>query len=285
MIRINRYILGALVVAFALSTAAARADEWSKTYSIANRADLQVQTDDGSVTVNSGDQKQIVAHVSTIGYKLGPNDVRIEESQSGDHVTVAVKMPHQNWNLFGGHHEIRVQLTVPHDLDMDVSTGDGAVDVQPVNGRIHIRTGDGSIRADGVKGDISIHTGDGGIDAHALEGTLVANSGDGSIRLNGRFDGLEVNTGDGSVDAEAAAGSKMTSPWSIHSGDGSINLRVPPDLKAYVDLKTGDGSINLDVPVSVEGVQERSHVRGNMNGGGGELKITSGDGSIHLMHS
>jgi Putative adhesin len=284
MIHANRYILGALVLAFGMSRAA-RADEWSKTYSISNRADLTVQTDDGDVTVASADQKQIVARVTTVGYKLGPNDVRIEESQSGDHVTVNVKMPHENWNMFGGHHEIHVQLTVPRDLDMEVSTGDGAVSVQPVNGRIQIRTGDGSIRADGVKGDISMHTGDGSIDAHGLDGTLVANSGDGSIHLSGRFDGLDINTGDGGVTAEADAGSKMTSPWSIHSGDGSIDLRVPADLKAYVDLKTGDGRINLDVPVTVEGVQERSHVRGNMNGGGGELKITSGDGSIHLMHS
>jgi DUF4097 and DUF4098 domain-containing protein YvlB len=282
----NRYFLGAFLAAISISTSAARADEWSKTYSISSHADLQVQTDDGDVNITSTDQKQIVAHVTTEGYKIGPNDVRIEESQSGDHVSVTVKTPKMNMNFFGGFHRaVHVQLSVPRELDLEVSTGDGAVSVQPVAGRIHIRTGDGSIHADGVRGDVSLHTGDGSIDGRSLDGTLAADSGDGGIHISGRFDGLDVNTGDGSVDAEASAGSKMTSPWSIHSGDGSIDLRVPQDLKAYVDLKTGDGSITLDVPVTVEGAVEHSHIRGNLNGGGGELKITSGDGSIHLMHS
>ena len=289
MIRTTRHTLGAILAisaAFALSAAASRADDWSKTYSISGRADLQVHTDDGDVSIASADQKQIVAHVTTEGYKIGPNDVRIDESQSGDHVIVTVKTPHVNMNFFGGlHHAVHVQLTVPRELDMEVTTGDGGVTVQPVAGHIQIRTGDGSIHADGVRGDVSLHTGDGSIDARTLDGTLSADSGDGSIRISGRFDGLTVNTGDGSVDASASAGSKMSSPWSLHSGDGSIDLHVPQDLRAYVDLKTGDGSINLDVPVTVEGAQERSHVRGNLNGGGAELKVTSGDGSIHLMKS
>lgn len=276
----------AISAAFALSAAASRADDWSKTYSISGRADLQVHTDDGDVNIASADQKQIVAHVTTEGYKIGPNDVRIDENQSGDHVVITVKTPHMNMNFFGGmHHSVHVQLTVPRELDLEATTGDGSVQLQTVTGHIQIRTGDGSIRADSIHGDVSLHTGDGSIDGRSLDGTLTADSGDGGIRIAGRFDGLTINTGDGSVDASAGVGSKMSSPWSLHSGDGSIDLRVPQDLRAYVDLKTGDGSITLDVPVTVEGAQERSHVRGNLNGGGAELKITSGDGSIHLMKS
>jgi DUF4097 and DUF4098 domain-containing protein YvlB len=285
--KLNRCILGALFAALAISASAARADDWSKTYAISTHADLQVQTDDGDVNVVSADQKQIVAHVTTEGYKIGPNDVRIDESQSGDHVTISVKTPHINMSFFGGFHRaVHVQVTVPRELDLEVSTGDGSVAAQSVAGRIHLRSGDGAIRADALRGDLSLHTGDGSIDGHNLDGALAADSGDGSIRIGGRFDGLTVNTGDGSVEAEANAGSKMTSPWSLHSGDGSISLRVPQDLKAYVDLKTGDGSIDLgNVPITVEGAQEHSHIRGNLNGGGGELKVTSGDGSIHLAHS
>jgi hypothetical protein len=287
MTRVNRYALGAALLAtFAMSAAATHADDWSKTYSISGRADLQVHTDDGDVKIFSADRNQIVAHVTTEGYKIGPNDVRIDESQSGDNVIISVRTPHDFMSWFGGmHRAVHVELTVPRELDLEATTGDGGVEIQPVAGRIQIRTGDGSIHADGIRGDISMHTGDGSIDANSLDGTLAADSGDGGIHISGRFDGLTINTGDGSVDASASAGSKMTSLWSLHSGDGSIDLHVPQDLRAYVDLKTGDGSITYDVPVTVEGTQERSHVHGNLNGGGGELKITSGDGSIHLMKS
>jgi len=287
MTRITCYALATLLAASAISAASAHADDWSKTYSISGHADLQVHTDDGDVKIFSADQKQIVAHVTTEGYKIGPNDVRIDENQSGDHVTITVKTPHDHLNFFGGmHRAVHVQITVPRELDLEATTGDGSMDVQPVSGHIQLRSGDGSIRADGIRGDISMHTGDGGIDGSGLDGTLAADSGDGSIRISGRFDGLTVNTGDGSVDASAGAGSKMNSPWTLHSGDGSINLHIPSDIRAYVDLRTGDGSINLDgVSVNVEGAVERSHIRGNINGGGGELKVTSGDGSIHLMKS
>lgn len=283
----NRYILGAVLTALVLSASAARADEWSKTYSISGRADLTVQTDDGDVQVVPTNQKQIIAQVETEGYKIGPDDVRIVESQSGDHVVVTVKTPHDNFNLFGGiHRSVHVHLTVPSDLDLSVSTGDGGVTLQPVSGHIKVHTGDGSIHADGLRGDLTLGTGDGSIEAHSLDGTLSAHSGDGGMNITGRFDGMDINTGDGSINAEADAGSKMTSPWSLHSGDGSIDLHLPHDLSAFVDLRTGDGSISLgNVPVTVEGSIERSHVRGNLNGGGGELKVTSGDGSIHLMRS
>jgi hypothetical protein len=279
----KRYLLAAVLTALALSATATRADDWSKTYSISKRADLNVQTDDGSVNVVAGNSNEVVAKVHTEGFTIGPNEVRIEESQAGDRVTISVKMPHNpSWS---GHRTIRVLVTVPRDLDLELSTGDGSVDLQPLAGRIRVRTGDGSIHADGLHGDLTLHTGDGSIEAHNLDGALVAESGDGSIHIGGRFDGLSVNTGDGSVDASAAAGSKMTAPWTLHSGDGSISLGVPQDLKAYVDLKTGDGSIKVDMPVTIEGKIDRSHVQGNLNGGGSELKITSGDGSIHLTKS
>ena len=94
----------AVLVAGAVAAPQARADEWSKTYQINTRADLQVTTDDGDVTITSADQKQIDARVTTIGWKIGPGDVRIEESQNGDHVTVSVKLPHMNWHIFGSNH-------------------------------------------------------------------------------------------------------------------------------------------------------------------------------------
>src|SRR6267378_3855018 len=77
----RRLLVGAVVVvalfAMAFTAAPARADEWSKTYTINGRANLRVGTDDGDVTIVSADQKQIDARVATEGYKIGATDVRI----------------------------------------------------------------------------------------------------------------------------------------------------------------------------------------------------------------
>ncbi len=269
-------------LAVAATAAPTRADDWSKTYQISSRADLHVSTDDGDVNITPSDQKQIDVKVTTEGYKIGTSDVRLEESQNGDHVSVAVRMPHMSWSFWGNHHRsIHVELRVPRDLDLEVRTGDGNVNSQAVSGHIHFETGDGNITATGLKGEITLHSGDGRIEASGLDGSVRADSGDGHVNVQGRFDSLDVKTGDGSIEAAATSGSQINTPWAILTGDGRINLRVAADLKADLSAHTGDGSITLDYPVSVQGTISHS-VRGKLNGGGGELRLTSGDGSIHL---
>lgn len=282
------FAMGSVVAMAALfaaaSAAPAHADDWSKTYPISSRADLHVTTDDGDVNITPTDQKQIDAKVTTEGYKIGPSDVRIEESQNGDHVSIAVRMPHMSWSFWGGghHRSVHVELRVPRDLDLEVKTGDGNVTSQAVAGHIHFDTGDGNITATGLKGDIHLHSGDGHIEAASLDGTLRVDTGDGHVNVRGRFDSLDVKTGDGSIEAEAASGSQVNSPWAILTGDGHINLRIASDLKADLSAHTGDGSITLDFPITVSGSLSHSSVRGKLNGGGGELRLTTGDGSIHL---
>ncbi len=278
-----RLTIGAAVVmAAAITAAPAGADQWTKTYSISGRADLHVTTDDGDVNIVGADQKQIDARVVTEGYKIGASDVRVEESQNGDHVELNVKLPHMNFSWFGGHRSVRIELRVPRELDLDIRTGDGNVTAQPVAGRIKIDTGDGNVTASGLKGDIYMHSGDGHIEGANFDGSLNVDTGDGHITVLGRFDTLNLKTGDGSIEASVMAGSKIASSWTLHSGDGHINLRLPDNFNADLEAHTGDGRITLDIPISVSGSLSHSAIRGKINGGGGQLRVSSGDGSIHL---
>jgi len=242
-----------------------------------------VSTDDGDVFVTGGDQKQIDVHVITQGYKIASSEVRIEESQNGDQVTVSVKLPHLNWSLWGGRHKsIRVEVHVPRDLDLEVQTSDGSVTAQDLSGRIQFSTGDGNVTASAIRGQIRLHTGDGHIEGTNFDGALEADTGDGNLRISGRFDSLELKTGDGNIDGQVGSGSKVAKAWRIHSGDGHIDLRIPSDLAADVDAKTGDGSITVNIPLTINGSLSHSSVHGKLNGGGQTLSISSGDGSIRL---
>ncbi|MGA2901058.1 MAG: DUF4097 family beta strand repeat-containing protein [Candidatus Acidiferrales bacterium] len=282
----NRTVLsGAFLAVMTMAAGAAtpaHADDWSKTYQISARADLRVSTDDGDVTIIGSDQKQIDARVTTEGYKISSSDVRIEESQNGDHVVISVKMPHFNFSFFGGKHKsVKVELHVPRELELDVETSDGDVVAQNVAGRVHFSTGDGNVTATAVHGDIRLHTGDGHISGTNFDGTLDADTGDGNLQISGRFDSLSLKTGDGNIEAQVGGGSKVANAWTVRSGDGHITMRLPADLNANVDAHTGDGSITCDIPIMVSGTLSHT-VRGKLNAGGGTLSITSGDGSIHL---
>jgi DUF4097 and DUF4098 domain-containing protein YvlB len=272
------------LTALTLAASPTRADEWSKTYKVSGHPTLRIDTDDGDVNISSGDANQIEARVTTEGFKIGSSDVRIEEHQEGDNVTVGVKMPHFNFSFFGGRHRgVHIDLRVPKDLTLDVHTGDGNVSAQPLSGRIRIDTGDGHITVNGLKGEISMRTGDGNIQASALDGSLEVDTGDGHVTVDGRFDSLNLKTGDGNIEARAMAGSKVASSWRLHSGDGHINMWVPGDFNANLEAHTGDGKITVDLPIKVSGSLSHSSIHGTLNNGGGTVSVTSGDGSIHLQ--
>jgi DUF4097 and DUF4098 domain-containing protein YvlB len=271
-----------LGLAATLAATPASADEWKKTYPVSGRASLYVSTGDGDVTVTGTDQKQIDAEVTSDGYKIGANDVQIVESQNGDHVSIEVKFPHMSWHVFSGHRSLRVNIRVPHDVDLDARTGDGNIAATNLTGKLQLDSGDGNVNANNIHGEIRMHTGDGRIEGRGFDGSLDANTGDGSMRVEGRFDSLALKTGDGSIDAQIGNGSKVANSWNVHSGDGSITLRLPGDLNANLEAHTGDGNINMDYPITMSGTLSHGSVHGKLNAGGGTLSVSSGDGSIHI---
>ena len=293
----------ATILAAATLVPGARAEEWSKSYTISGRAQVRVDTNDGSVRIATGDSKQVEFRVIYEGYELNKN-LHIDSRQDGDSVQVNARVTgHWGFSWGRGHRGPRIEVRMPKNADLQIDTGDGSVETQPLRGHVKIHTGDGSVRVqavdgnvdidtgdgsitvEGAKGDIRLHTGDGHIEARNLDGRVDANSGDGHIKIDGRLDALNVKTGDGSIDARVEPGSKLSGGWSIRTGDGSVDLVLPADLQANIDASTNDGHISLGIPVTVEGTFSNSQIHGKMNGGGQSLTIHTGDGSIRLSKS
>ena len=268
-----------------LAGPAARADEYAKTYPVTGHARVRVQTDDGAVRVSTGDIKQVEIRVVYSGYTLDKN-LRVTTAQNGDSVEVVAKTM-GNWGFHWGmnHTNLKVEVHMPKDADLEVTSGDGSVEADSISGNLNVKTGDGHITVQRAKGDILLHTGDGSIEGRQLDGKVDASSGDGHINIEGRFDSLNIRTGDGSVTARAQGGSKVQSEWNIRTGDGSVDLELPGEMQANLDASTHDGHISLGIPVTVEGTFSSSRVSGKMNGGGQAIVVRTGDGSIHLSKS
>ncbi len=276
----KNWLIGLVLLGLAVAVPA-RADDWSKKYGVSGRPDFHFNVNDGKIDILSSDSKEIEAHVWTSGWRI-PDDVKITESQSGDHVTIDVRVPNLHFNFGVNHRSLHVELRVPREIDLDVHTGDGSITSQALSGRIHLDSGDGNIEASGFKGDIKLHTGDGHIEGTQFEGTLFADTGDGRINVRGRFDALDIHTGDGNIEAAVENGSQISGSWSLKTGDGNIVLRVPETFHADLDAHTGDGHISLDFPVTVSGSLSNSSIRGKLAGGGPSLMLRTGDGSIRL---
>jgi Toastrack DUF4097 len=292
-----------LMLSVAVLAPRAQAEDWTKSYTISGRAQVKVDTNDGAVQIYTGDTKQVDFRVLYDGYEMNKT-LHVDSRQDGDSVQINARVNgHWGFSWGNNHRNIRIEVHMPKDADLQIDTGDGSVTTQSVNGKVKIHTGDGSVRAqevsgdvdidtgdgsitvDGAKGDIRLRTGDGHIDARNLDGKVDALSGDGHIKLDGRLDALSVKTGDGSIDARLQPGSKVNSSWSVRTGDGSVDIVLPADLQANIDASTNDGHISLGIPVTVEGTFSNSQIHGKMNGGGQPLVIHTGDGSIRLSKS
>jgi hypothetical protein len=290
----------AALLAAAVLAPGARAEEWTKSYSVSGRAQVRVETNDGSVNISTSDSKQVEFVVDYEGFELNKT-LHVDSRQDGDSVQINARtLGHWGFSWGGKGRRIRIEVRMPKDADLQIDTGDGSVNTQSISGRVKIHTGDGSVRAqavngdvdidtgdgsitlEGAKGDIRLRTGDGHIDARDLDGKVDATSGDGHIKLAGRLDALNIKTGDGGIDARLQPGSKIASSWSIRTGDGSVDMVLPADLQANIDASTSDGHISLGIPVTVEGTFSNSQIHGKMNGGGQSLTIHTGDGSIRL---
>lgn len=293
----------ALAAAFTASAAPARAEDYVKSFPVSGRANVRVETNDGSVRVSTGDAKQVEFRVEYENYEVGKN-LHIDAHQDGDKAVLIARVA-GNWGFSWGHNsrKLHIEVRMPKDGDVQVQTGDGSVQADTISGNVSLHTGDGSIKAnsltgtidlhtndgsitvDTLKGVIRLHSGDGSIEARQLDGKVDADSGDGHIRIDGRFDALNVKTGDGSVNTRVASGSKMATSWTIRTGDGSVDLVLPADFQTDIDASTGDGHISLGISVTVEGTFSKSQIHGKMNGGGQSLTIHTGDGSIRLSKS
>jgi len=253
--------------AFALSITAARADDWSKTYSIGHMPQLRVDTSDADIRLDTWDQNKIEAHVTTERWKIGDDGVKIIERQAGDSVEIEVRLPRRNHMFEVNRRRVVIEVHMPRE------------------GKVNLRTGDGRISVSHLRGEMDFYSGDGRLEVDDVEGTVRARTGDGSIRVAGRFSGVDVTSGDGRVSLKAQAGSRITQPWDVRTSDGSVDLELPADLAADVDLHTGDGHISLNVPLTVEGKFSNQDVHGKLNGGGNRLNVHTGDGSITVDKS
>ena len=106
----------AMVFVAALAPATgSRAAEWSKTFTIAGRPELRVETNDASVHLDAWDRQEIEARVVTRGYGLAlvggkeEGGVRVREQQSGDRVELDVHVPSYHWSVGFNTRSVRIE--------------------------------------------------------------------------------------------------------------------------------------------------------------------------------
>jgi hypothetical protein len=260
-------------------------DRIEKRFKVAGRPELTLSTFDGSVEVRPWDRSEVLIVVERrAGSRDGIDSIDIEADQDGDRIRLAARRQPEHafdWSFRG--RSASLIVSVPADSDLQARTGDGALDVEGLTGRVDLRSGDGTIRGRHLAGELKISTGDGPIHLTDASGSLSAQTGDGSVNVEGSLTTVRVHTGDGTVTMTVEPGSETAGDWTIATGDGSVTLELPDDFSAELDAHTGDGRISVeDLRVNVSGRLGKNRLRGQLGEGGVPLRIRTGDGSITL---
>lgn len=268
---------------------AARVRDWTKSWNVAGAPVVRIVTDDATVRIHRGGPGAVKARihyaVRSWGLSSGVQEPKVVLEQDKDVIRIEAH-ERSNWVVFGGvETKYTIDVTVPANCDLSARTTDGGITCDPLEGRVSLESGDGRIRANGLKGTLVLWSGDGSIEADSLDGSLMARTTDGRLKVGGRFDHLDLRTGDGRLEATVGPGSQPAGPWSLETGDGSLLVRIPRDLRAMLDAASRDGTLKVDLPVETKGAIRDHTLAGTLNGGTVPLRLRSGDGPITIALS
>lgn len=226
----------------------------TRTFTVSGSPRVTVTTFDGQVKVHGWDKSEVSFTATKHAQEEETlNQISIQAQQQGQAITINAKNENQH------HGSVHLDVYVPRQTMLHVSSGNGPLNLEGVNGQITLRSGDGPIEVANGGGQLVVNTGDGVIRVIKFDGQVEAHTGDGAIDLNGNFNSLAARTGDGTISLTVPAGSSFTietnSPEEI-SNEGFIvaeditpsprfkRWRIGNGGKVFV-LKTGDGKILL----------------------------------------
>lgn len=239
--------------------------------------------------------------------------------QDGNTLTINAKGPQDNhgpWWSFKRQIQVTYNISIPGELNVNVKTAGGSVTVSGLKGSARATTAGGSIMFGKIVGDAYAQTAGGSIDVAGATGNVDANTAGGSIQVgetggkvkvhtaggiihvDGARHGLEAKTSGGSVNLSHVGGvvNAQTSGGSIsvefseaptgacflQTSAGGIDVSLDPSWALDLDAQTSAGGVDTQIPVTIEGQQNRSALRGKINGGGPRLELRTSAGRIEI---
>jgi DUF4097 and DUF4098 domain-containing protein YvlB len=280
--------LALAISCLSLATVPTLAQDFQKSYPLAEGNKVSIKNVAGNVLVQSYDGTEIMV----AAFKEGRDRDRltIKDFSDNDKVDIRVDYP-QDCNCEAS---IRFEVKVPRGVYYDYDA------LSTVAGDIKIMDIKGMIRADNISGLVLLRNVSGMIYASSFSGDVVIEQAtEGTTRSNGRWRRgyqrylpgaplvgavlAKSTSGNVKVDLVRLAGSSM-SRMEFSSLSGNVEVKMPESLGAMVEMTTLIGKLETDFPLTIvksEFVPGAS-ARGRVGDGSRELKISSVTGNVAL---
>ena len=166
---------------------------------------------------------------------------------------------------------------VKGSLSIDVSSGDATI--ERVRGeRLVYNSSSGDLDVGWADVELLVFDASSGhLGAVRVAGEVIANTSSGDVELGTVGGRLVASASSGSVEATLL----KVAPVSVDTGSGSVTLRLAPGLGA--ELAAAGGSVRIDAEVGFAGRIEDGKARGRIGGGGPNMVVNTGSGSIRIL--
>lgn len=294
-------LIAAEVVIAGIALYALRSGHVADARSVAFAAAPATPIDAGSapvVTVDDRDSRVVVrastdgrVHVTDLtgahGWLFSNDRVsvpKLEVTRTADGVAIARAAGEDSGlHFFIGDFTHKIEVDVPPATRLQITRCSGA-DVAGIEGGVAVHSQDGRIALADLRGSVTGSSDDGSVSASRIHGdSLTIQSGDGHLSLDDvAVDSLEARTQDGSIEARALAIAGASPNAVLHSDDGSIHVGLVAGADLTVDASTDDGRVLVD-GAEFDSSSDATHHTVKLGSGAGNLRISSGDGSIHIL--
>ncbi|RBP48857.1 DUF4097 family beta strand repeat-containing protein [Arenicella xantha] len=247
---------GAVIGLLALGISQAKPSQTERTYKVNSGGTLYLDSDSGSVEVESHDRDSIEVRVEKKG--ANADDFKITISQIGDDIMIAGEK--NGGGFFGYNLSVRYEIKVPKRYNVELDTGGGSIEITDLEGTVAARTSGGSIELGKIVGDVDVKTSGGSISIDDVAGNLNAHTSGGSIKAK--------------ISKQPTENSRLT------TSGGSVTAYLAEDIAVDITASTSGGRVTSDF--DVDGKVKKTSIRGKINGGGPTLTLKTSGGSVRI---
>jgi hypothetical protein len=241
---------------------------------------LRVQNVRGAIRVRPAAGDEAVVDAQTMGANNDRDPVVLQATPDGRDMTICIyrrdvdrcEDGHMDSEGDNGDDDARshaadVTVLLPRGVRIQVTSGNGAVDVTDAGGDVTASSGNGRVTVTGAAGRVTARTGNGRVDVNTAAGPVNASTGNGEITVR-------------------MASLTDASDMHFETGNGTITVTLPASYEGELDANTGHGTIRSDFNLQVVGHLSPEHVHAMIgNGGGGRLRLETGNGDLLLVKS
>jgi|SRR5579871_2637442 len=260
--------LGACIGTGDWMDSAAYREDFHSSYALNPGARVSVESFNGSIEVVGWDQTSVeINGTKTASSREALGELKVDIHSSPDAVQIRASQPD---GFFRG--GVRLSIRIPHKALLDmVSSSNGRLDVEDVDGNARLRTSNGGVRVLRYRGELRAETSNGPIDLEQTDGRMDVRTSNGAVRAEVTGGSLEAVTSNGSITARLT-NPAADRPVRVTSSNGHIDLSVDGGRLPEVRATTSNSSILLRLPASAD-AEVRAHTS--------HSPITSAFSSLH----